>query len=230
MASIQRLTTKLISQLNSKPTASLIFLHGSGDTGDGIKQWITFTMGEFSFPHIRVIFPTAPSRPYTPNGGYPSTVWFDRQDISPSVAEHRDTLDPMCDLLGDIVQSEVQSGIPRERIVIGGFSMGAAMALHLAYRHFREVAGVIALSGFLNDNSAVYEVLKERGGRVPPLLQCHGQMDPLVKYSWGKETFRQLQSYGVRGEFESFPNLYHDLNEKELNIMKKTILTWLPES
>lgn len=36
--------------------------------------------------------------------------------------------------------------------------MGGGMALHLAYRHHQEVAGVFALSSFLNKNSAVYQV------------------------------------------------------------------------
>lgn len=43
-------------------------------------------------------------------------------------------------------------------LVLGGFSMGGAMAMHLAFRFVPEVAGVFALSSFLNDNSATYKV------------------------------------------------------------------------
>lgn len=32
------------------------------------------------------------------------------------------------------------------------------MAMHLAYRYHQDVAGVFALSSFLNKNSAVYQV------------------------------------------------------------------------
>lgn len=46
-----------------KQTASLIFLHGSGDSGDGVKDWLDSILnGNFEFPHIKVIFPSAPSR------------------------------------------------------------------------------------------------------------------------------------------------------------------------
>lgn len=41
---------------------------------------------------------------------------------------------------------------------LGGFSMGGCMAMHLAYRNHRDVAGVFALSSFLNKASAVYQV------------------------------------------------------------------------
>lgn len=36
--------------------------------------------------------------------------------------------------------------------------MGGGMAMHLAYRFHQDVAGVFALSSFLNDNSVVYNV------------------------------------------------------------------------
>lgn len=41
----------------------------SGDTGAGVLQWIKFLVGEFSSPHIKFYFPTAPLRPYTPLQG-----------------------------------------------------------------------------------------------------------------------------------------------------------------
>lgn len=36
--------------------------------------------------------------------------------------------------------------------------MGGGMAMHLAYRFHQDLAGVFALSSFLNKNSAVYQV------------------------------------------------------------------------
>lgn len=36
--------------------------------------------------------------------------------------------------------------------------MGGCMAMHLAYRNHRDVAGVFALSSFLNKDSAIYKV------------------------------------------------------------------------
>lgn len=53
------------------------------------------------------------------------------------------------DFIRSIVDDEVASGIPSERIVVGGFSQGAAIALLTGIQSEKKVAGVAALSGFL---------------------------------------------------------------------------------
>ena len=48
-----------------------------------------------------------------------STVWFDRNKISPDSPEHRESIDGMCNTLGSIIQDEVNAGIPKHRMLIG---------------------------------------------------------------------------------------------------------------
>lgn len=64
----------------------------------------------------------------------------------------------MCKKASELIDKEVSEGIPINRIAVGGFSMGGCLALHLAYRFRRSMAGCIAMSAFLNNGSAVYEV------------------------------------------------------------------------
>jgi len=98
--------------------------------------------------------------------GLLSQVWFDRHKISPDCPEHLESIDTMRSLLGAVIQEEVRAGVPKHRMIIGGFSMGGAMALHLACRDHPEVAGVFALSSFLNKGSVVYkDFLVESGIR-----------------------------------------------------------------
>ncbi|KAG8443768.1 hypothetical protein GDO86_009085 [Hymenochirus boettgeri] len=145
-----------------KHTASVIFLHGSGDSGPGIRSWIREILKQdLAFKHIKVIFPTAPARPYTPMNGAVSNVWFDRYKISISSPEHLESVDSMCQVLTNLINEEVKTGIMKNRILLGGFSMGGGMAMHLAYRQHRDVAGVFALSSFLNTGSVLYQELKE---------------------------------------------------------------------
>uniref|UniRef100_A0A8D0KJ62 Lysophospholipase-like protein 1 n=1 Tax=Salvator merianae TaxID=96440 RepID=A0A8D0KJ62_SALMN len=213
-----------------KHTASVIFLHGSGDTGQGIRTWIKQVLNQdLSFQHIRLIYPTAPARPYTPMRGSLSNVWFDRYKISNDCPEHTETIDSMCQALTGLIDDEVKNGIKKNRILLGGFSMGGGMAMHLAYRFHQDVAGVFALSSFLNKNSGVYKALKKSEGEIPELFQCHGTADELVLYSWGDETSKMLKSLGVTTTFLSFPNLYHELNKSELEKLHTWILKKLPE-
>ncbi|XP_053568482.1 lysophospholipase-like protein 1 [Bombina bombina] len=212
-----------------KHTASVIFLHGSGDSGQGIKSWIKEILKQdLAFKHVKVIFPTAPARPYTPMRGALSNVWFDRHKISFESPEHLESVDAMCHILSSLINEEVNIGIKKSRILLGGFSMGGAMAMHLAYRHHKEIAGVFALSSFLNKSSAVYQEL-ETESNLPELFQCHGSADELVLHSWGEETNKMLQTHGVISSFHSFPNLYHELCKPELEKLRSWILKKLPE-
>ncbi|XP_009898376.2 lysophospholipase-like protein 1 [Dryobates pubescens] len=210
-------------------TASLIFLHGSGDTGLGARTWIKQILNQdMSFQHIKIIYPTAPSRPYTPMRGALSTVWFDRYKISNDVPEHIESIDSMCQTLTHLINDEIKNGIAKNRILIGGFSMGGGMAMHLAYRFHQDLAGVFALSSFLNKDSAVYQALKKNQNVLPELFQCHGTADDLVLYSWGEETNKMLQSLGVTASLHTFPNLYHELSRAEIEELKTWIAKKLP--
>eukprot|EP00105_Crassostrea_gigas_P011445 XP_011427114.1 PREDICTED: lysophospholipase-like protein 1 [Crassostrea gigas] len=230
MASRWKILPRIVAQSGPKHSASVIWLHGSGDTGPGVLEWINMVWKEeFQFPHIKLIYPTADPIPYTPNACQPSTVWFDRQQISPMVPEILSSVDASAAKLNDLVQNEVDSGIPLSRIIIGGFSMGGGMAFHMAYRYQREVAGCFALSSFLNNESVVYKKLRnvEDRSALPPLLQCHGTRDELVLFDWGKTTFKTLTDLGVYGEFHEF-NIFHEFNKKELQILQRWMLDKLP--
>ncbi|KAM5164574.1 lysophospholipase-like protein 1 [Mantella aurantiaca] len=213
-----------------KHTASVIFLHGSGDSGQGVRSWIREVLKkDLAFKHIKVIFPTAPARPYTPMMGTMSNVWFDRYKISIDSAEDLESVDSMCNTLTDLIREEMASGIQKHRIVLGGFSMGGCMSMHLAYRHHRDVAGVFALSSFLNENSIVYKELERCQQSLPELFQCHGQADQLVFHQWGERTNTLLKGLGVPLSFHSFPNLYHELGLQEMEQLRTWILQKLPD-
>ncbi|XP_027790615.2 lysophospholipase-like protein 1 isoform X1 [Marmota flaviventris] len=210
-------------------SASLIFLHGSGDSGQGLRMWIKQVLNQdLAFQHVKIIYPTAPSRPYTPLKGGISNVWFDRFKIANDCPEHLESIDAMCQVLTGLIDEEVKSGIRKKRILVGGFSMGGCMAMHLAYRNHQDLAGVFVLSSFLNKASAVYQTLQKSDGVLPELFQCHGTADELVFHSWGEETNSMLKFLGVNTKFYSFPNLYHELSKSELEKLKSWILTKLP--
>ncbi|CAH1792716.1 unnamed protein product, partial [Owenia fusiformis] len=223
------LRPQIVPQTSVKHTASVIFLHGSGDSGFGVRQWVSDLIDdELTFPHIRMIYPTAPERPYTPMGGQISTVWFNRRRIAINDSEDLESTDYMCEKINELIDAVVSNGTPEERILLGGFSMGGAMALHVAYRHKRKLAGVFALSAFLNKDSAVYKSLQGQSGPLPPLFQCHGGKDPLVLEPWGEDTSKTLQSLGVQTIYRTFPNLYHQMNTREIMQLKEWIFTRLP--
>ncbi|CAH2234929.1 lysophospholipase-like protein 1 [Pararge aegeria] len=218
----------LTKNTGAKHTATVIFFHGSGAAGDHMKEWVHLLTKNFTFPHIKILYPTAPLQPYTPAGGLMSNVWFDRIDIDPRAPEALDSLKKIEMDVKSLIKSENDAGIPNTRIIVGGFSMGGALALHTAYRWEPTLAGVFAFSSFLNDNSIVYQDLQKSTNNVP-LLQIHGDIDDLVDLSWGQSTFKELQALGVQGEFHIMDRLGHSLNKKGLNIIKDWVERLLPE-
>lgn len=85
-------------------------------------------------------------------------VWFDRVAISNQAPEHVESLNSMCQNVSELIDKEVADGIPLSRIILGGFSMGGCLALHLAYRYRTTVAGCFTMSSFLNKGSIIYKV------------------------------------------------------------------------
>nr|XP_039252111.1 lysophospholipase-like protein 1 isoform X1 [Styela clava] len=218
-------------------TASLIFLHGSGDTGVGIQSWIadcfdgTGDKQGFNFNHIKVIYPTAPPQPYTPMNGRISNVWYDRHKISYDTPEIAKSVDEMSDKLTELIQAEVNAGIPPSRILVGGFSMGGSMALHLGFRNHLDLGGVFALSSFLSAESTVYDSILEHQkteNSMPELFMAHGNKDPLVLFEWGKKTFQKLTSLGVKGQFHKF-KYFHEIGFKELLMLRNWIVERIPD-
>lgn len=85
-------------------------------------------------------------------------MWFDRMAISNQVPEHVKSIDSMCQNISELIDREVANGIPFNRIILGGFSMGGCLALHLTYRYKTSIAGCFVMSSFLNKGSIIYEV------------------------------------------------------------------------
>ncbi|KAJ0183799.1 hypothetical protein K1T71_000222 [Dendrolimus kikuchii] len=220
----------LTKYTGAKHTATVIFFHGSGSNGADMQEWVRLMVKNFSFPHIKVVYPTAPLQPYTPAGGMMSNVWFDRADISPDAPEKIDSLARIENEVKNLIKKEHHDGIASNRIIVGGFSMGGSLAFHTAYRWDCNIAGAFVFSSFLNQNSIVYKEIKNNSGeKYPPLLQIHGDTDDLVHLEWGQTTFQQMQALGIQGEFHVMERLGHSINKRGMSLIKEWIEKRLPD-
>ncbi|XP_068618787.1 lysophospholipase-like protein 1 [Battus philenor] len=227
MSTLRALT--FTKNTGAKHTATVIFFHGSGANGEHMREWVHLMAKNFIFPQIKVIYPTAPLQPYTPAGGLPSNVWFDRADIDQDAPEKLDSIAKIETQVRDLIKSENDAGIPTNRIIVGGFSMGGALSFYTGYKWEKDLAGVFAFSSFLNNKSVVYQDLGNSGGsRLPPLLQLHGDIDDLVELSWGQRTFEELKKLGVTGEFHVMERLGHSINKKGMHLIRDWIEKLLP--
>ena len=131
--------------------ATVIFMHGLGDTFAGWQQQMQELASRF--PTVRWILPLAPIMKVGLNGGQPGTAWYDitmeaipfimggKMDISkPLPAPGID--DSRGEILS-VIQEEINAGICPSRIVVGGFSMGAGTALWTGLQLPVQIGGVL---------------------------------------------------------------------------------------
>jgi len=208
-----------------KQTASLIFLHGLGDTGNG---WSSI-FREIKKPHIKYIFPTAPVRAVTLNGGMRMTAWFDILGLNPGASQDETGLKESSQILMKLVDDEIKSGIPSERIIIGGFSQGGATALYTTLTSPHKFGGVLALSTWLPLHERFPEQMEKSTGKFETqILQCHGDSDQLVPQSWSQMSVKLMQSLGFKHvNYKVYRGLDHSSCEEEMDEIATFIVKYL---
>ncbi|HET6583329.1 MAG TPA: alpha/beta fold hydrolase [Nannocystaceae bacterium] len=202
----------------SPARASVIFLHGLGADGHDFEPVVPLLRTD----GVRFVFPHAPAIPITINGGFVMPGWYDIRSFSFDDAGREDAtqIEATARRISALVQAERDRGIPADRIVIGGFSQGAAMAMHVGVRHPDRLAGVLALSGYLvlGDRLA-----KERSAanRATPMLLCHGHADDVVPIAAGRASLAALKATAdpeATIEWNAFP-IGHEVSPDEIAIV-----------
>lgn len=207
----------IIINPNADASACVIWLHGLGADGhDFVPIVPQLNLGELE--NIRFIFPHAPIRPVTINGGFGQRAWFDITSIDRAGLEQDLTgFQASSANLQALVDEQVAGGIPQERIVLAGFSQGGAVALLTGLTSSKPFAGILALSTYL---PKWVDVTNTR----TPIFLAHGTNDPLLPYKLGEETCDALQNAGCTVAWYAYA-MEHCVCEKEIT----DIGFWLKE-
>lgn len=208
----------------SKANATIIFLHGLGDTGHGWANAIAELMPSF----VKVICPTAPSIPVTLNNGIKMPSWFDLKTLDANGPEDEAGIKRAMQSVHVLIDNEIKDGIPSNRIVLGGFSQGGALALYSALTYSKPLAGIVALSCWLPLHKQ-FPAAAISNTDIP-VLQCHGDCDPIVPYKWGQMTASLLKTFMKNVEFKTYRALMHSSNPDELEDVKKFVAKVVPSS
>ncbi|KAJ0178294.1 hypothetical protein K1T71_006117 [Dendrolimus kikuchii] len=212
----------VIIAATARQTASLIFLHGLGDTGHGWASTIASIRG----PHVKVICPTASTIPVTLNAGFRMPSWFDLRSLDATASEDEEGILRATNLIHGLINEEIKAGIPANRILLGGFSQGGALALHAALSYPTSLAGVMSLSCWLPRHTHFPESVKAPSNL--PVFQAHGDCDPVVPFKWGQMTASFLKTFMKNIEFVTYQGLTHSSSDAELKDMKTFIEKTLP--
>jgi phospholipase/carboxylesterase len=197
-------------------SGSVIWLHGLGASNHDFDDLVP----ELGIPGIRYIFPAAPVRRVTINGGYPMPAWYDILSLAnPPLREQEADVRASAAEIEELIAREVDRGVASERIALIGFSQGGAMALHTALRHDDRLAGVAVLSAYLVLPDS-FESERRPGNAQIPLLFCHGKSDDVVPRTLGMQAYERCRAAGYPAAWHEFP-MAHSICLEEVLILRE---------
>ncbi|KFD58030.1 hypothetical protein M514_01263 [Trichuris suis] len=212
-----------VIKATGRHTATVIFMHGLGDSGFG---WISM-FHAIKASHVKYICPHAPSLPVTINGGMIMPSWFDILGLSVNSPEDENGIKQASKIVHNWIDDEIQHGISSNRIVLGGFSQGGALALYSAFTYREPLAGILALSCWLPLHT---EFSKDtmKAHREVPILQCHGSADLLVSPEVASTTAGMLDTLCSNHVIKWFPQMGHSACDQELACVESFLASTLP--
>ncbi|HET8554898.1 MAG TPA: carboxylesterase [Rhodanobacteraceae bacterium] len=191
------------SETGADPRYSILWLHGLGADGNDFSPIVPELVAE-DWPALRFVFPHAPVRPVTVNGGMAMRAWYDIAGID--IASRQDEMGIRASIVAveALIAREVERGVPCERIFLAGFSQGGAIALAAGLRHAAQLAGIIALSTYLPLHEKTVNELAD-GNRDTAIFQAHGTADPVVAPTLGTMTRDWLREAGYHVDWHDYP-------------------------
>lgn len=200
-------------ETGARPTASIVWLHGVGADGHQFEP-LAQQLARPSGPALRFVFPHAPWRRITLCNGERMRGWYDLRNVDRQLQQDEEAIRASSAAVGALIQRECERGMPSQRIVLGGFSQGAAMSLFIGPRFPARLAGVIALSGYRLIASSL-RAERQTCNADTPFFLAHGTADPVIAARDGELARDMLRAQGYTVEWRTYP-IGHEMSAEEV--------------
>jgi len=203
----------------SKEDAELcvILMHGLGADGHDFEDVATMLCQAALPSRWRFVLPHSEEIPVTINMGTRMPAWYDILDLSQPREVDWATAEASQKQIESLIAAEAAS-----KIILAGFSQGAAMALQVGLRNQSRVTGILMMSGYLLESEA-HPVPPCEG--VRPIGILHGNADDVVPIKAAEVALNSLKTAGYAPSFKSYVALAHSVAEEEV----RDVFAWLKE-
>lgn len=195
-----------------KPIALMVWLHGLGADGHDLEPAAEMLV----MPGIRHVFPHAPVRPVTINGGMAMRAWYDIaaadlrwQEDSVGMLDSVRRVRELVDALDN------DTGLP---VLLAGFSQGAVICLATAALGMPGLIGVVAMSGYVPQ----FLMPSLAGLRAIPVWMAHGEQDEVIPFALAKAGRQAMLDSGVELAWHAYA-MPHTICQEEI----RDIESWL---
>ena len=192
--------TQLVRPAAGAPEGLLVLFHGRGaDERD------LYPLLDLLDPEQRLLGATPRGPLHLPPGG---AHWYAVRDIGyPDPQTFTDTFARTASWLDDLA---VETGIPSDRTVLGGFSQGAVLTYALGLGDGRpRPAGLIALSGFVPTVPGFHLDL---ASPLPRVVIGHGALDPVISVEWSRRARDMFEEAGAEQVYRESPQMGHSID------------------
>jgi phospholipase/carboxylesterase len=209
----------------AKPNAAVIWLHGLGADGHDFEPIVPEIVqrGERAW---RFVFPHAPVRPVTINGGMAMRAWYDIKGLDRKAAEDVAGFREADADVQQLIANQGERGIAANRVVLAGFSQGGAVSLYSFPRLIQNLAGVMALSCYLPGQGS-FAAERAPANNATPIFMAHGQGDSVLPIGMGMQARDFLKAQGYAVEWHDYP-MAHAVCGPEIADIRKFLLRVLP--
>lgn len=185
------------------PRATVVILHGLGADGTDFLPFAD-ELDLSAVGPVRYVFPRAPVRPVTANGGHRMRAWYDILAFGGSAGEDEPGLRESFSAVHALLDREVARGVPAAHIVLAGFSQGCAITLGAGLRYGQRLAGLVGMSGYL-PLAGTTATERHAANASTPVLLAHGTRDPVVAAARGRAAHDAVAALGNPVQWHDYP-------------------------
>lgn len=183
---------------NNDSVGTVIWMHGLGADATDFEPLVP--MLDLDIP-LRFVFPNAPERAVTVNGGMVMRAWYDIDPSSPLAGD--DDIRESAAQIVALIQREIDQGCPADRIVLAGFSQGGVIALHQGLRHLDELAGIMALSTYIHDHEHLLDEISFANASIP-IFMAHGMSDAMIPIARAVTSRQALEQLNYKVQWQQY--------------------------
>ena len=200
------------------PRHAVIWLHGLGADGNDFAS-IVPELIDADWPPLRFVFPHAPMRPITINGGVTMRAWYDISGLEIAQRQDEAGIRTSIGQVGELIEREIARGVPVGNILLAGFSQGGAVVLSAGIRNAQRLGGVIALSTYL-PMAEKTDAEASAANRDVPIFMAHGMLDPTISHALGEMSREYLKQRGYAVEWHDYP-MAHQVRMEEIADLRR---------
>ena len=198
------------------PDFAVIWLHGLGATADDFVPAIPYLKLPADLNGV-FIFPQAPNRAITINGGMRMPGWYDIKGLTIEDKQDREGIEQSASMVAALTDEVIERGIVSERVILAGFSQGGAVVYHEALRHSKALGGLMALSTYLPFPDDLNRAAHASNADIPILIN-HGEYDAVVPIAMGQASVQHLCTAGYTPEWHTYP-IEHSVSIDQLEAL-----------